>query len=79
VSNGASNMVIKNISIFYCNHLFKLNNSSTKKIVPVAGIIANLIAFTALFKFIDKSVEWFFGMIGLKSFGLTVNEYKIKN
>ena len=41
----------------------------------MAGIIANLIAFTALFKFIDKTVEWFFGMIGLKSFGLTVYNF----
>ncbi|CAF0726574.1 unnamed protein product [Brachionus calyciflorus] len=38
---------------------------------PVAGIISNLIAFTASFAFIDAFCMWIFSMIGLNNFGVT--------
>lgn len=40
---------------------------------PVGMIIANLIAFRALFQFIDTAFEWFFNNLGLKNFGLVVS------
>lgn len=39
---------------------------------PIGGIISNLIAFTAFFAFIDAIFVWFFGMLGLVDFGVTV-------
>jgi hypothetical protein len=39
---------------------------------PVGMIIANLIAFRALFQFVDAVFEWIFSNLGLKNFGLVV-------
>jgi hypothetical protein len=40
---------------------------------PVGWIIANLIAFRALFQFVDAAFEWFFSNLGLKKFGFVVS------
>ena len=45
-------------------------------IKPVSWIIANLLAFRALFQFIDAIFEWFFANLGLKEFGLVVRNLK---
>ena len=39
---------------------------------PIGGMISNLIAFTAIFAFIDAAVIWFFSMINLENFGIDV-------
>ena len=44
---------------------------------PVGMIIANLIAFRALFQFVDAVFEWFFSNLGLKNFGLVVSSINI--
>jgi nucleoside permease NupC len=42
---------------------------------PIGCIIANLIAFRAIFQFIDAGFEWIFGNLGLKNFGLVVSYF----
>jgi hypothetical protein len=44
---------------------------------PVSCIIANLIAFRALFQFIDSAFEWIFGNLGLNNFGLVVSHIQL--
>ena len=41
----------------------------------VAAIIANLIAFTAGFEFLNSIVSWFFSLVNLNNFGLSVRNY----
>ena len=61
------------------NHISKEKNvfeafavGAVNMVKPVGCIIANLIAFRALFQFIDTSFEWFFSNVGLENFGLVV-------
>jgi hypothetical protein len=42
---------------------------------PIGCIIANLIAFRAIFQFIDAAFEWIFGNLGLNNFGLVVSYF----
>jgi hypothetical protein len=44
---------------------------------PVSCIIANLIAFRALFQFIDSAFEWIFGNLGLNNFGIVVSRFQL--
>lgn len=39
----------------------------------VGAILANLIAFTSFFAFLDSAFAWFFSQINLVNFGVTVN------
>lgn len=43
---------------------------ASNMVKPIGCIIANLIAFRAIFQFIDAGFEWIFGNLGLKNFGL---------
>lgn len=53
---------------------------ATNVIKPIAGIITNLIAFIAIFAFIDSTVIWVFSLVGVENFGITVKKhYNIKN
>lgn len=56
------------------NNIFEaISIGATNMIGPIGGILSNLIAFTAFFAFIDAIFIWFFGMLGLANFGVTVN------
>jgi len=79
ISTGASNMVntffllsyqsfclIKTISKVVLNKLFE------QKVGPVGSILSNLIAFLAIFAFIDTTIKWLFSMLLLEEFGLSV-------
>ncbi len=46
---------------------------ATSMIGPIGAIISNLIAFTAIFKFIDRVVAWLFSfIIDSNDFGFSV-------
>ena len=49
-----------------------MSNGAVNMLTPVGGIIANLIAFTSFFAFLDAVFQWIFSMIGLTDFGLIV-------
>lgn len=42
-------------------------------LLPVGAIVANLIAFVAIFAFLDQSCMWFFSQVALENFGLAVS------
>jgi hypothetical protein len=60
------------------NNIFEAISTGAVEMVHVIGaIISNLIAFVAIFSFLDATCVWFFSMLGLESFGLAVSEYII--
>ena len=38
---------------------------------PIASILSNLIAFVAIFAFLDSTVQWGFSLIDVNNFGIT--------
>ncbi|CAF0781890.1 unnamed protein product [Brachionus calyciflorus] len=53
------------------NFFEAITNGAVGVLKVVGAIVANLIACTAFFTFIDQLVQWFFSMINLENFGLT--------
>lgn len=41
----------------------------------IARIVANVIAFVAIFNLFDDVLIWFFGMLSLENFGFGVNKF----
>ena len=57
------------------NNLFEaFSVGATVAVGPVGAIVANLIAFTAIFQFIDTIVAWIFSQVTLQNFGLSVKD-----
>jgi nucleoside permease NupC len=55
------------------NNVFEaISQGASNMVGPIGGIISNLIAFTAIFALIDSIFMWFFAMLNLEDFGLSV-------
>ena len=55
------------------NSVFEaIAQGASNMVGPIGGILSNLIAFTAFFAFLNAIVTWFFSMLTLEDFGLTV-------
>jgi hypothetical protein len=52
---------------------------ATAMVGPIGAIVSNLIAFTAIFQFVDTTVAWFFSFIGMTNFGFSVGVLNKKN
>ena len=58
------------------NNIFEaISSGAVEMIHAVGAILANLIAFVAIFAFLDAVCVWFFGMLSLQNFGLAVRNF----
>lgn len=62
---------IRNLPKIDASNFFEaIATGAINVLTPIGCILANLIAFSAIFAFLDSVVAWFFSQLNLENFGL---------
>ncbi len=56
----------------YSNIFEAIGCGATEMLLPVGSIVASVIAFVAIFNYLDEACMWFFSIVNLENFGIAV-------